>query len=130
MPEDSSITPPDGVPPSTARGEPTREERFLAAIAHVCIVAILPSVTAPLLIWLTERNKLNRSDLVLHNAKQAIVFQLLIVCLVLLLALTFLRPAAMILGVAAGVYGIVAGIAAYAGHRFEYLWIGSFAREL
>ena len=109
---------------------PTSEERFLAALAHFCIVAVLPIVTVPLLMWLTEKDKPTRSAFVLHHAKQALVFQVLLVGAVMILSATaILAPLAVILGLAGWIYGVVGSIMTCVGRKFNYLWIGNYVKQ-
>jgi len=120
---------PPPIPPQAR--EPNREERFLAAIAHLCIVAMLPAVQGPLVIWLIERINPDRSDFVVDNAKQALAYQVIVAAAISVLFFTgILTPLAIVLGLAAAVYGIIAAIRAYEGRRFEYFWIGHFINEL
>jgi len=108
----------------------TKEERFLAGLAHFCIVAVLPIVIAPLLMWLTEKDKPARSEYILHHAKQAVLFQVLLLGAVVVLSATVvLSPVAFILGLAGVVYGVVGGILACVGKKFNYLWIGNYVEQ-
>lgn len=116
---------------SPAKVEPSREERFLAAVAHLCIAPVISAVVGPLVIWVTERGNANWSDYVMHNAKQALVYQGLIATIVAVLLLTgVLKVLGFILAFFAVIYGIAAALDTYAGHKFEYFWIGKFIKEL
>jgi uncharacterized Tic20 family protein len=55
---------------------PTPDERILAALAHITILVPLMGVIAPILIWVTQKDK---SRYVGFQALQAVVFQLLLV---------------------------------------------------
>ena len=126
-----SQPPPPPPPPPPQPRDPTREERFLAAIGHVCIVAMLPAVQGPLVIWLIERINPDRSEFVMGNAKQALCYQVIVAAVLGVMFFTrILIPLAIVLGLGAAVYGLIAAARAYEGHRFEYLWIGHFIREL
>ncbi|HUW33288.1 MAG TPA: DUF4870 domain-containing protein [Planctomycetota bacterium] len=141
MPESSDTQPlePVGGPPPVPSNqtppappaEPGREERFLAAVGHLCIVAMLPAVQGPLVIWLVERINPDRSEFVMGNAKQALGYQVLMAAVIGIMFFTrILIPLAIVLGLAAAVYGIIAAVRAYEGRSFEYFWIGHFIREL
>lgn len=141
MPESSDTQPlePVGGPPPVPSNqtppappaEPGREERFLAAVGHLCIVAMLPAVQGPLVIWLVERINPDRSEFVMGNAKQALGYQVLMAAVIGIMFFTrILIPLAIVLGLAAAVYGIIAAVRAYEGRSFEYFWIGRFIREL
>jgi len=113
-----------------AERAPTKEEKFLAALAHFCIVAVLPVVTVPLLMWLTEKDKPTRSEYILHHAKQALLFQVLLIGAVMVLTATaILAPLAAILGLGGWLYGVVGGIMTYVGKKFNYLWIGNYVKQ-
>ena len=122
---------PSATPGPSAKAQPSREERFLAAAAHLCIAAVLPTVLGPLLIWVIERNNPNRSDFVMRHAKQALVYQGLIAAVVAVLLLTHvLAVLGYLLAVVAAVYGIAASLHGYSGDEFEYFYIGRFIGEL
>jgi len=109
---------------------PTAEERFLAALSHFCIVALFPVIIAPLVIWMTERSREGRSGYVLHHARQAVLYQVLLVGAVVVLGATMvLTPLALVLALAGAVYGVVGGIHACTGRRFNYLWAGKYVRR-
>jgi uncharacterized Tic20 family protein len=55
---------------------PTTDERILAALAHITILVPFMGVIAPILIWVTQKDK---SRYVGFQALQAVVFQLLLV---------------------------------------------------
>ena len=55
---------------------PTPDERILAALAHITILVPLMGVIAPIVIWVTQKEK---SRYVGFQALQAVVFQLLLV---------------------------------------------------
>jgi uncharacterized Tic20 family protein len=57
-------------------GEPSADERILAALAHVTILVPFMGVVAPIVIWVTQKDK---SRYVGFQALQAVVFQLLLV---------------------------------------------------
>jgi uncharacterized Tic20 family protein len=53
---------------------PTQDERIIAGIAHIALIAPFADILAALLIWLTQRGK---SPYVHFQALQALMFQLL-----------------------------------------------------
>lgn len=104
-----------------------RDEKFLAAISHFAIAAVTPIVWVPLLIWLIEKDKPNASAFVVRNAKQAMVFQLIVAAAVVVLSLTIiLSPLALLVGLAGWIYGIVGGFYAAYGKHFSYIWVGNY----
>ncbi len=54
----------------------TQDERVMAALAHVSAILPMMGVIAPIVVWLTQREK---SRFVAFQALQAIVFQLLMI---------------------------------------------------
>jgi len=108
----------------------TSEEKFLAALSHFCIVAIVPIVIAPLMLWLIEKDKPGKSEFVLHHAKQALLYQVLLAGAVVALSLTIiLSPLAYVFMLGGMAYGVVGGIMACMGKKFNYLWIGDYVRR-
>jgi len=91
----------------------------------------------PLLIWLLERNKTDRSKVIEFQAKQAFFYQIAVylVCLVLgiltgilsIILIGFLLiPVLVIFGIAAIVYGTYAGVKVYHGEDFRYIFVTDF----
>jgi uncharacterized Tic20 family protein len=60
----------------TAPAGPTQDERILAGLAHVSAILPLVGVIAPIVIWVTQKD---RSRLVGFQALQALVYQLTMV---------------------------------------------------
>lgn len=111
------------------RTKPTMPERLLAASAHVLTVFSIPGTLVATVIWLTNRR---RSPYVAHQARQAVLWQLLghailLLALVVLLAFALVSlggtiqasgvPAqhalTRLLGSLAGVYFVLIGGAAF-----------------
>lgn len=108
----------------------TSEEKFLASLCHFCIVAVAPIVLAPLIVWLIEKDKPGKSGYVLHHAKQALLYQVLLAgAVVVLLFTVVLSPLAFILALAGMVYGVIGGIMVCLGKKFNYLWFGEYVRR-
>ncbi|MBK6621432.1 MAG: DUF4870 domain-containing protein [Saprospirales bacterium] len=102
-----------------------RDERMWATFAHLGIIAgfIIPfgNVLAPLIIWLTQRDK---SSYVETHAKEALNFQITVSifaiggAILMIIAVGFLLLA--IIGIAALVFGIMAAMKANQGEMYEY----------
>ncbi len=56
-----------------AQAQPTQNDRIMAALAHVTAIVPVTGLLAPIVIWVTQREK---SAYVAFQALQAIVFQL------------------------------------------------------
>ena len=111
----------------------------LAALAHFSIIPILGpfSPAIPLLIWLLERNKPDKSELVEFHAKQAFFFQLavyvitaalgLIVTIlsIIVIGLLFI-PFLILFPIVAIIYGIYGGVKVWTGQDFRYIFIADF----
>jgi len=105
------------------------DERIMATLAHLAIIAVLPAVVVPLLIWLIEKDKPGRSEFVVFHAKQAMIYQVLVLGATMVLSATMLLvPLAIVLGMAAWVYGIVAAVFTWTGRGFKYVWIGEYVK--
>jgi uncharacterized Tic20 family protein len=108
----------------------TSEEKFLASLCHFCILAVAPIVIAPLIVWLTQKDKPGKSGYVLHHAKQAVLYQVLLAgAIVVLLSTIVLAPLAFILALAGMVYGVIGGITVCLGKKFNYVWFGEYVRR-
>ncbi len=57
---------------------PSPNDKIMAAIAHVCVIIPLMGIIAPIIIWVTQKDK---SQYVAFQAIQAVVYQL---CLIIL----------------------------------------------
>jgi len=107
-----------------------RDERLLAAISHLAIAAVVAAVVVPLIIWLLEKDKAARSEFVVFHAKQAMIYQVVVLsALMIMFATVVLSPLAFVAAAAAWVYGFVAAFLTWSGRDFKYIWIGDFARE-
>ncbi len=115
------------------------EEKFLGAIAHLGLF-FLP-VLAPLAVYLIERNKVDFSEFVLFQSKQATFYQIFSLVIFgeigLLLWLTtrwlvgdFFTPAFFGLLLADLCYALYAAWQCMEGRDFHYLWLGDLIREL
>ena len=129
------------------RAEPTQNDRIMAALAHATAVLPFTGLIAPIVIWVTQRDK---SEYVAFQALQAIVYQLGIIVAwfagmalymgTFLLVIPFgdsssrLPPfffvpfavmGLMMLGMlAAVIYALIAAAMALQGKDFHYLVIG------
>lgn len=102
-----------------------RDERMFATFAHLAIIAgfVVPlgNVIAPLVIWLTQRDK---SDYVDIHAKEALNFQITVTILAfggLILSFIIIGiPLLIMLGLACLVFSILGAIKANEGEMYEY----------
>ncbi len=113
----------------------------LAGLAHFSFLAILIlgpfSMAIPLIIWLLERNKEDKSTYVEFQAKQAFFFQLAVylatavlgivvgVLSIILIGLLFI-PFLILVPIAGVVYGVYAGIQVWNGKDFRYMYVADF----
>ncbi|RMH93463.1 MAG: DUF4870 domain-containing protein [Calditrichaeota bacterium] len=115
------------------------DERLLAACSHLAI--FFAPVVLPLGLWLWERHKENGSSYLIFQARQALVYQLLFVTVILglgamavalsvwLLGTIFL-PAYFMLLAAAMVYGAYAGYQCFRGMEFRYSLVADWMDHL
>ena len=119
----------------------TKENTQLAALAHLSILTLLLlgplSMIIPLIIWLLERNKPDKSASLEFQAKQAFFYQLaayLITAIlgiivgvlsIILIGLLFI-PVLILFPVAALIYGIYAGVKVWQGEDFRYIYLADF----
>ncbi len=133
----------------------TQDERTLAALAHVSVLLPLMGVIAPIVIWVTQKD---RSRFVSFQSLQAIAYQLLMIAIwflgiacymgsIFLTAFTFMLPGTpipsggppafffipfvVIFGMLAlmglmVIYGIVAAVLTFQGKDFRYILIGQW----
>jgi uncharacterized protein len=132
---------------------PSQDERTLAALAHISVLLPLMGVIAPIVIWVTQKD---RSRFVAFQSLQAIAYQLLMVviwfvgiaCYMGSFFLTFFSfmmpgssiepggpplfffiPFVVFFGILAMmfvmvIYGIVAAVLIFQGKDFRYILIG------
>jgi len=104
-----------------------RDERMWATFAHLGVIAgfIIPfgNVIAPLIIWLTQRDKSTFVDL---HAKEALNFQITVSIFAIGAAILTLIAIGLIflilIGLAALVFGIMGAMKANQGEPYEYPW--------
>ena len=102
-----------------------RDERMFATFAHLSFLAgfVIPlgNVIAPLVIWLTQRDK---SAFVDDHAKEALNFQITVTILgvggILLTFLIIGVPILILLGLAALAFCIIGAMKANKGEMYEY----------
>ena len=128
----------------------TQEERLLAAVAHAGVLIPITGIVAPLLIWLTQRE---RSPKVKFHAIQATVYQALPVLAMIIYmgcfmcAFGFTMLAAMFPASSGDgaliafanvfpllifflalfifmIYGVIGAVRVFQGADFRYVWIG------
>ena len=119
----------------------SRDVHLLAGLSHLSILTVIIlgpfSMVIPLMIWLLERNKTERSTYIEFQAKQAFFYQValylmaatLFVVIILLSIIViglFFIPLLILFGIAALVYGFYAGIKVMQGEDFRYIYIADF----
>jgi uncharacterized Tic20 family protein len=125
-PEESEAKPAAIPSPAT---KSVSDDNLMAALAHA---GVLITVIVALVIWLTQKEK---SKYVEFQAKQALVYQLVVgVVLLVLSVISFvlmfvyigflLIPIVMLLGLVAVIYGLYAAYQTYQGKDFRYVIIG------
>ncbi len=145
-----------GTPPPSSRLS-TQDERTIAALAHVSVLLPLMGVIAPIVIWVTQKE---RSRFVAFQALQAIAWQLLMILIwfggmacymgsffvsffgtVALQSsspngppLAFFLPFALMILLFAAmgifvIYGIVAAVLTFQGKDFRYLLVGRWVER-
>ena len=129
---------------------PTQDDRVMAALSHISAILPMMGVVAPIVIWVTQKDK---SKYVAFQSLQALAFQLTMIlawfigmgCYMLSIFSTVFtlpfadtsRPPGAILialliigvisigGIFYVVYGIVGAVKAFQGRPFRYLIIGN-----
>ena len=134
---------------------PTQDERVMAALSHISALLPMVGVIAPIVIWITQKDK---SKYVAFQALQALAYQLIMIlawfigmgCYMLsffgtfftipfsdssqsaspLFALGFIIPLLVFGAIFIGgfffiIYGIVGAVMAFQGKPFRYIIIGN-----
>ena len=123
--------------PEKAKSSP-RDTTLLMALSHLSIITIVIigpfSIVIPLLIWLSERNRPDRSPRVEFQAKQAFFYQAALWVIsagfgivigllsIIVIGLLFV-PLLILFVIAAIVYGVVGGAKVMQGEDFRYYYI-------
>lgn len=63
---------------SQSQPQPDQNERIMAALSHVAVLLPLMGIIAPIVIWVTQKDK---SEYVAFQALQAVAYQMLIILL-------------------------------------------------
>ena len=113
----------------------------LASLAHLSILTVLfmgPLCMAiPLIIWLLERNKPDKSPYVEFQAKQAFFFQVAVFLITTALGIVagilsiiliglLLIPVLILAPLAGVAYGVYAGVKVWNGEEFRYIYLADF----
>ena len=121
--------------------EKARDTKLLASLAHFSILTVFIigpfSLAVPLILWLTERNRSDKSSDVEYHAKQAFFYQaaayvasavlgILIGILSIILIGLLLIPVLILFGLAVVVYGVYGGIQVNQGREFRYMCVADF----
>lgn len=120
--------------------QPTNNTQ-LASLAHLSFLTVLIigpfSIVIPLIIWLLERNKPEKSSFVEFQAKQAFFYQLAVYLItavlgilvgilsIIIIGLLFV-PLLIIFPIVAVIYGVYAGIQVWNGTEFRYIYVADF----
>jgi uncharacterized Tic20 family protein len=122
----------------------SRDPQLLSSVAHASILAVFLmgplTIIIPLAIWLSERNRPQRSALVEYHSRQAFFFQsaVYLACLVagaVIALLTFvfigllLIPFLILFFLGAIVYGVHGGLQVWQGRDFRYRYITDFVER-
>ncbi len=112
---------PPAAPPKPEVGLPTADERTWALLAHLSFLAGgvvgLPPL-GPLVVWLLKKDE---SPFVGDQAKEALNFQLAVLIVSVICAVTIiLLPLAILIGIGALVFGIIAALEANKGVLYRY----------
>ena len=114
---------------------------LLASLAHFSILTVIIigpfSMAVPLIIWLLERNKPEKSTFTEFQAKQAFFYQAAVyviatvlgICvgiLAIILIGVLLIPVLVLFGLAAVIYGVYAGFQVSQGKNFRYIYVADF----
>jgi len=144
---------------NSASSSPTQDERVMAALSHVTAILPFMGMLAPIIIWVTQREK---SKYVAFHALQALGYQLSMILAWLVgmacymvsfififlsaafttssntaqpfLMLPFIAPFAVfgiiiIGGLAFIVYGLVGAVLTFQGKSFRYILIGNWVER-
>ncbi len=126
---------------SKTEKKPSRDPILLSTVAHLSILAspAIPffSMVIPLLIWLLERNKPDKSEIIEFHGKQAFFYQVAVYLLTILLGIItvilsmilvglILIPVLIIFPLVAIAYGVYGGIRVSQGENFRYIYIADF----
>ncbi len=115
------------------------DEKLLAAVSHFAVF-FLP-VLLPFIIWYLEDRKDSVSEYVLFQSKQALLYQLFLIVVLLglgvfVLIFSYFLVGLLFLPTFVGLYFLALGYAAYGGLQclmgkdFRYYFIGEKVREL
>jgi uncharacterized Tic20 family protein len=119
----------------------SKDPTSVASLAHFSILLVLLigpfSIVVPLLIWLLERNKPDRSKVIEFQAKQAFYYQAAVYLIGLILGVLvgvlsiiligiLLIPVLVLFGIAAIVYGVYAGVKVSQREDFRYIYVADF----
>lgn len=122
----------------------SRDPVLLSAVSHASILVFFLigplTLLVPLVIWLSERNRLERSQLIEFHARQAFFYQaavylitLVAVAAVGILTLIYigllLIPFLILLFLAAIGYGTYGGIQVWHGREFRYKYLTDFIEK-
>ena len=135
------MSPEKAVKKTTQAKPAVQDNPQLAALAHLSILTMLLigpfSMAIPLIIWLLERNKPDKSAYVEFQAKQAFFYQLAVLAITAALFVVFILLSIVLIGlllfpvvilapIAGVVYGVIAGIKVWNGEDFRYYWLADF----
>jgi len=119
----------------------SRDPILLSTLAHLSILTVLIigpfSIVIPLLIWLLERNKPDKSAVIEFHGKQAFFYQAAIYLIMTLFGIItailsiilvglLLIPVLILCGIAAIAYGVYGGIRVSQGENFRYIYLADF----
>ncbi len=126
----------------TTKSKPVPQDNpQLAALAHLSFLTVLVigpfSMAIPLIIWLLERHKPDKSPLVEFHAKQSFFYQLAIYLITAGLGIVvgilsiiiiglLLIPLLILFPLVGLVYGVYGGVKVWNGNEFRYILVADF----
>jgi uncharacterized Tic20 family protein len=108
--------PQTGTPPPV-EGRLKEDEKAMAGLAHIAILFL--AIILPLILWLMEKDKPNRSKYYIFQLKQALFWQIGYI-------VSFCTCVGWIVFL---VFGIIAAVKCFQGEPYEYPVIGAWAKE-
>ena len=116
---------------ATTNESKDKDDNLMAALAHAGI--IFCGILLPLIIWLIQKDK---SKYVSFQAKQALVYQVIVICLLgvswimafvlMFVLIGFLMiPLVVLFGIITVAYGLYGAYKTYKGEDFKYALIGN-----
>ena len=122
----------------------SRDPALLSAISHASVLAFFLmgplTVIIPLVIWLSERNRPERSELIEFHSRQAFFYQsalylvtlaagAVVAVLTLVIVGLLLIPFLILIFIAGVGYGVYGGIQVWQGRQFRYKYLTDYIEK-